>query len=166
MSIANRVHQFLEQEHIPYETLKHPTSHSSVQTAIAAQVPLQSLAKAVILKDNLNDYLMAVIPSSSRLHLRQVSQFLDNPVKLASETDAQKPFQDCQFGAIPPLAAAYRMDMIWDDRLGRVPDIYLESGDHETLLHMNQATFQQLVSDHPHSNLCSRPRHESRPDEK
>ncbi|MCW7553264.1 YbaK/EbsC family protein [Endozoicomonas gorgoniicola] len=164
MSIADRVHHLLEEEHIPYDTLQHTTSHSSVQTAIAAQIPLNSLAKAVILKDDLNDYLMAVIPSSNRLQMRQVQNFLDRPVKLASETDAQKPFSDCQFGAIPPIARAYEMSMIWDDRLSQVPDIYLESGDHETLLHIDQEGFQQLIKGTPHSNLCSQPRHDSRPD--
>lgn len=164
MSIANRVHRFFEQEQIPYETLQHTNSHSSVQTAIAARIPLHSLAKAVILKDDLNDYLMAVIPSSSRLQMRQVRNFLDRPVKLASESDAQKPFSDCQFGAIPPVAQAYEMPMIWDDRLSQVSDIYLESGDHETLLHIDQKGFQQLMQDTPHSNLCSQPRHDSRPD--
>lgn len=164
MSIANRVHRFLEQEHIPYDTVRHPASHSSVQTAIAAQIPLHSLAKAVILKDDLNDYLMAVIPSSNRLHMRQVKNFIDRPVKLANEAEAQRPFPDCQFGAIPPLAQAYQLSMIWDDRLGRVPDVYLESGDHETLLHIDQSAFRQLMKNNPHSNLCSKPRHDSRPD--
>ena len=164
MSIANRVQRLLEQEHISFDTLRHPASHSSVQTAIAAQIPLQSLAKAVILKDDLNEYLMAVIPSSNRLQMRQVRNFLDRSVKLASESEAQKPFSDCQFGAIPPIARAYQMSTIWDDRLGRVPDLYLESGDHETLLHIDQAGFQQLMHNMPHSNLCSQPRHDSRPD--
>lgn len=164
MSIANKVHRFLEQENIPYDTVPHPASHSSVQTAIAAQVPLHSLAKAVILKDGQSRYLMAVIPTANRLQMRQVRKFLDSPVELASEDEAQQPFTDCQFGAIPPIAEAYELSMIWDDRLGRVPDIYLESGDHETLLHINQPSFQRLIKDSPHSDLCSTPRHEGRPD--
>ena len=164
MSIANKVHRFLEQEHIPYDTLRHAASHSSVQTAIAARVPLHSLAKAVILKDDHNQYLMAVIPTANRLQMRQVRNFLDKPIQLANEMEAQNPFSDCLFGAIPPIAKAYQLAMIWDDRLGRVPDVYLESGDHETLLHLDQSAFQQLIKDSPHADLCSTPRHEGRPD--
>ena len=59
MSIPHRVHRFLNEQNIPYSTVPHSPSHSSAQSAIAAQVPLQKVAKAVILKDQVDNFLMA-----------------------------------------------------------------------------------------------------------
>ena len=64
MTIAQSVNDFLSQQQISFDTVQHPPSHSSVQSAIAAQVPLSNIAKAVILKDSIDNYLMAVIPAS------------------------------------------------------------------------------------------------------
>ena len=164
MTIAQSVNNFLSQQQISFDTVQHPPSHSSVQSAIAAQVPLSNIAKAVILKDSIDNYLMAVIPASNRVQVRRVSELTDTPVKLATEQEVNSRFRDCQNGAIPPIGQAYDIDMIWDNRLGQVPDIYLEAGDHETLIHLTQQAFQQIVGDRPHNDLCSTPEHETTED--
>ena len=164
MTIAQSVNDFLSQQQISFDTVQHPPSHSSVQSAIAAQVPLSNIAKAVILKDPIDNYLMAVIPASNRVQIRRISELTDTAVKLASEQEVNSRFRDCQNGAIPPIGQAYDIDMIWDNRLGQVPDIYLEAGDHETLIHLTQQAFQQIVGDRPHNDLCSTPEHETMED--
>ncbi|MRI34963.1 hypothetical protein EOPP23_18465 [Endozoicomonas sp. OPT23] len=157
MSIAPKVSQFLETHNIPFDTISHTPSHSSVQTAIAAEVPLSSVAKAVILKDNIDNYFMAVVPASSKVHLKQIRKVTQNSVNLASESEVNRQFSDCQFGAIPPISQAYQMSTIWDDHLGDIPDVYLEAGDHETLIHLHQDAFQHLMTDQPHAQLCVPP---------
>lgn len=156
MTISQRVDRYLKGENISYDTVNHPPSHSSVQSAIAAQVPLHSLAKAIILKDTASsNYLMAVIPASCRLPLKQVSDLTDTNLKLASENDINQHFPDCQVGAIPPFGKPYNMEVIWDNRLGRIPDVYMEAGDHQTLIHLNQTSFQKTVEDELHEELSS-----------
>ena len=164
MTIAQSVNDFLSDQNISFDTVQHPPSHSSVQSAIAAQVPLGNIAKAVILKDNIDNYLMAVIPAANRVHVRKLRELTDNPVKLATEQEVNSQFRDCQNGAIPPFGQAYDMDMIWDNRLGEVEDLYLEAGDHETLIHLTQEAFQQAVGDRPHNDLCTAPEHDSMED--
>ncbi len=157
MTIAHRVHQFLNGQHIPYDTVGHSPSHSSVQSAIAAQIPLQRVAKAVILKDHIDNYVMALIPASNRVKVKQINQLTDTRLRLASENEVNHQFTDCQNGAIPPIGPAYNMEMVWDNRLGKIPDVYLEAGDHETLIHLSQKSFQKIVAGTLHDDLCSPP---------
>lgn len=157
MTIAHRVHQFLDEQNIPYGTVHHSPSHSSVQSAIAAQVPLQQLAKPVILKDSVDNYLMALIPAANRVKVRRVTELVNHDVNLASESEVNRQFTDCQFGAIPPVGQPYNMEMVWDNRLGKVSDVYLEAGDHETLIQLTQQDFQKIVSGMPHDDLCTTP---------
>lgn len=157
MTIAPKVDQYLDDQNIPYDTVHHAPSHSSVQSAIAAQVPLGHVAKAVVLKDDIDNYLMAVVPASSRVQIKHMREITDSSMKLASEQELQQQFKDCEKGAIPPVGQAYEMDMIWDSKLGEMPDLYLEAGDHETLIHLEQDAFQDLVGDSPHDDLCVSP---------
>ncbi len=161
MSISERVSQFLSEQDIPFTTLQHTPSHSSVQSAIAAQVPLHAIAKAVILKDQLDNFLMAVVPASSRVKVKQICSLTATPLKMASENEINKQFNDCQNGAIPPFGQVYNMDMVWDNRLGEVPDLFMEAGDHETLIHLTQQAFQKVVVDTPHDDLCTTSRRDT-----
>ncbi len=74
MSISDTVHNYLSEKNIPYETITHQSSKSSVQSAIAAQIPLHQMAKAVILKDNRDQYLMAILPAANRVNIHQLNQ--------------------------------------------------------------------------------------------
>ena len=113
MSISRRVHQYLSEQNIPYDTVDHSPSHSSVQSAIAAQIPLSQLVKAVIMKDQVDNMLMALVPATNRVRVQQINDLTDTQLKLASEHDVNRRFTDCESGAIPPLAEAYNMEMVW-----------------------------------------------------
>ena len=157
MSIPHRVHQFLNEQNIPYSTIPHSPSHSSAQSAIAAQVPLQKVAKAVILKDQVDNYLMALVPAANRVRVHHINELTATTLSLATESEVNRKFTDCESGAIPPIGQPYHMDMVWDNRLGKLPDVYLEAGDHETLIHIKQQDFQRIVAGTLHDDLCSTP---------
>ncbi len=164
MSIAPKIDQYLQSNNIPFDTISHPPSHSSVQSAIAAQIPLSNVAKAVILKDDVDNYLMAIVPASSRLQMKQMKEITDCQLKLASEMELSQQFRDCQKGAIPPIGDAYEMDSIWDNKLSELPDVYLEAGDHETMIHLTKEAFQHIIANHPHDDLCVAPHRDTKED--
>ncbi len=47
--------------------------------------------------------------------------------------------------------------MVWDDALMAQPDIYLEAGDHERLLHIETRYLREVFGDAPHCHF-SQPR--------
>ena len=157
MSIPDTVYDFLAREHIPYQTIRHQPSKSSVQSAIAARIPLHRLAKAVVLKDSLDHYLMAILPAANRVNIHQVGQITNSKLQFATEHELNCRFKDCEPGAIPPFGEPYHMDVLWDTRLRQSPDVFLEAGDHETLIRLLQENFQQISNDQPHDDLCSAP---------
>ncbi|MCP4986798.1 MAG: hypothetical protein GY928_12330 [Colwellia sp.] len=57
-------------------------------------------------------------------------------------------FADCNQGAIPPAPYAY--NMICEQELDKISQVYLESGDHKTLLCLSQDGFHKLMTSGKH----------------
>ena len=74
---------------------------------------------------------------------------------MAQENELPSLFQDCELGAVPALSEAYGLDVIWDDQLQAVSEIYIEAGDHENLIHMQGDSFCRLMKEMPHSIISA-----------
>jgi len=146
MSMSNTVRTFMEGRSIPYEVVAHRHTRSSMESAGAAHVESDHLAKAVIVKEG-DDYMMVVVPSDYRIHLGRLHRLLGREVGLATESELARLFPDCEEGAIPPLGAAYRLITLVDRSLLDQPEIYFESGDHEHLIRVTGGQFAHLLGD-------------------
>jgi Ala-tRNA(Pro) deacylase len=153
MSIANTVRSYLERHEISYEILEHPHSQTSEQTADAAFIWEDQLAKTVLLEDD-GGYVMAVVPASHRLDLAKLQGQLRRPLHLAKENELGPLFPDCELGAVPPLGSAYGIATVYDDRLRSLAGVYFEGGDHRDLIYMGGREFIDLLADSQHGDLC------------
>jgi len=144
MSIATTVKGFLDSHQVSYEILQHPHTSNSVQTANAAYIWRDQLAKSVVLEDE-QGYVMAVLPASHRVDLAALRRTLGRDLRLAEESEIADIFEDCEVGAIPPLGDAYGVPVVYDDHLARLGCVYFEGGDHEDLVYMGGAEFMQLL---------------------
>jgi Ala-tRNA(Pro) deacylase len=154
MAIALTLEQYLDAQGVTYDCIEHKRTACSMRTAQAAHVPLECLAKAVLLRRR-DGYLVAIVPASRQVGLDQVGHWLGQPIAMASEDDAVELFPDCARGAIPAVAAAYGLQGIVDDSLESRRDIYLEGGDHRTLVHLTAAQFHRLMEKVPHGQICA-----------
>lgn len=145
MSIANRFSHYLAEHHINYQTLHHSHSRNSIHSAISANIPFMNIAKAVVLEDHDGKHLMAVLPANAKISLSQVNKEFHGRYHLVKERDVHTFFDDCEHGAVPPVGSAYHMSMICDKALLALDYIYLEAGDHETLIKLDNAAFRQLM---------------------
>ncbi len=152
MAIAITLKEFLDQEGVEYELLPHPHTATSLETAEAAHVPGDQLAKSVILEDE-TGYVMAVIPASHRLEIGAVSSQLNRRLGLATEAEVGELFNDCELGAIPPVGNAYGVDVILDENLVRCQDVYFEAGDHTDVIHVTGEDFQELLNPSNHGEI-------------
>ena len=75
------------------------------------------------------------------------------PVGLATEDEVTSLFPDCERGAVPPLGAAYALECIVDENLEGEGDVYLEGGDHRTLIHVTGQQFHDMMRDSPHGHI-------------
>lgn len=155
MAIAARLKWYLDANGVEYEVIPHPHTSSSHETATAAHVPEDQLAKSVVLEDA-EGYVLAVLPASRRVSIGELREQLNRTVELVSEGKLKELFDDCDTGAIPPLGAAYGIPSVVDDALLEASEIYFEAGDHEDLVHMRGEEFLGLLSSSRHGRF-SRP---------
>ncbi len=144
MSMSATLEECLRSKGARYDIVRHPYSHSSVETAVAAHVPGDRLAKTVVLEDE-HGYVAAVLPSTHSVRLSELWAKTGRHLTLAKETDMRELFKDCDLGALPPVGMAYGMQTYLDETLTRQPDVYFEAGDHEALVHMDADAFLALM---------------------
>jgi Ala-tRNA(Pro) deacylase len=155
MGIALTLQEYLNDHRISYDVITHEQTNSSTRTAQASHVPGDRVAKGVILTKE-GGFLMAVLPASCKVRLDAIERMLLCPVNLATEDEISSIFTDCEVGAIPPIGAAYALDCVVDESLEQQADLYLEGGDHRSLIHVSHAQFHDLMKDVPHGHIGER----------
>jgi Ala-tRNA(Pro) deacylase len=98
-------------------------------------------------------YMLAVLPASHHIRLPDLRQQIGDDVALADESEIKRLFPDCALGAVPAVGECYDLDVIVDDSIQEQPDVYLEGGDHTTLIHISQAQFTRLMSGARHGRF-------------
>lgn len=144
MALAETVKKYLESGGFQYQLVRHPQSSSTRESADAAAVPVDHIAKGVVLKDS-KGFVTAAIPGSNWLKLHKLQDELDRPLELAAERDVERLFGDCQPGAVPCLGIAYGLETVVDEELDSLAFIYFEAGDHETLVRVTGEDFGRLL---------------------
>jgi Ala-tRNA(Pro) deacylase len=149
MNALHRMERFLDEHLIPFDLVAHPHSQTSVETARAAGVPLSRLAKGVLL-DGRECQLVAMVPADQAVHLGKLGLDHGLELSLADEASVGRLFGECEPGVVPGLPNAWGVEIVWDDDLLKQPDIYLEAGDHERLLHIETRYLREAFGDAPH----------------
>lgn len=159
MAMSPRIAAHLCKIGVHFDLVSHAHSRSSKQSAAAAQLPLEKIAKAIIICDG-DRYRMCVIPAHHRLMLDRINSHMHSHYRLATEEELAALFDDCEVGAVPALGQVYGMPVSWDEELNDTQDIYLESGDHEHLIHLNHGAFLELMGGQDHFQMsCPEDKH-------
>ena len=109
--------------------------------------------KSVILEDE-HGFLMAVVPADCKVRVHDLDRQLHRHLRLATEEELARLFDDCERGAVPPLGVAYGMETVVDDRVESAAEVYFEGGDHQALIRMRGAQFTDLLKDAGHSRFA------------
>jgi Ala-tRNA(Pro) deacylase len=151
MAIAPILQKHLDRN-VTYDVLTHDATMSSSRTAQACHVSGDRLAKAIVLRHD-GRYLLAVLPATHHVRLADLKAQIGDDVDLADENEIRRLFPDCALGAVPPVGECYELDVIVDDSIQAQPDVYLEGGDHMTLVHLDQAQFARLMAEARHGRF-------------
>ncbi len=146
MAISKSLEEHLKSRGIPYETVPHSHTVTSMQTAQAAHVSGEFVAKGVVLAEE-DTYLLAVLPATHRLQFGWIHQHLGHHAGLATEDEVGRLFEDCEVGAVPACGEPFGLKMIVEEKLLELPEICFESGDHEQLIHLSGEAFRELVEE-------------------
>ncbi len=157
MSIAPTLQRYLDQN-VTYEMVPHARTLSAARTAQVCHISGDRLAKGVILRCS-DRYVLAVVPATHVVRLADLRNQLGDDVALADECEFARLFPDCERGAVPALGECYSLDMVVDDAIDGLPEVYMEAGDHATLVRLDCAQFDMLVRDAWHGRFSERTRH-------
>jgi Ala-tRNA(Pro) deacylase len=152
MGIALTLAQYLLDHDVAYELVPHPHTETALATAEVSGVPADKVVKAVVLKGAAG-FMLALLPASRRIRFDTLGQLLGNDVDIVSEEQVETLFVDCEPGSVPALGAAYGLNVVVDDSLAQLPDVYLEGGDHAHLVHISGTNFQKLTQDARHGRF-------------
>ena len=154
MFVSQTVMQFLDRSDVDFEVVSHRHTATSSQTARAAGINPNDLAKAVLLQDD-EEYLMAVLPAPRMVNPWAVEALIDEPnIVLAQERDLPFIFRDCERGAIPVLGPAFGLRTVVDDAVLQRREVFFEGGDHEHLVHIHGADFARLFDGLEHGHIA------------
>jgi len=151
MTIAPTLQTYLDQN-FTYDVIPHEPAMTSMRTAQACHISGDDLAKGIVLRRN-GAYILAVLPASHRIHFSDLRLQLGDDISLASEDEIAQLFPDCARGAVPPIGNCYGLDVVIDESINERPEVYMEGGDHETLIHMGHTQFAQLTKDAQHGRF-------------
>jgi Ala-tRNA(Pro) deacylase len=155
MSIAPTLLRYLTAKNIRYDVIPHGPTMSSARTAEACLISGDCLAKAIVPRRDAG-YMLAVLPASHHLRILDLRNQLGDNVEIAKEAEIDPLFPDCAHGAVPPLGHCYALPLVVDDSIEVQPEIYMEAGDHETLLHMSHAQFAHLMTNARHGRFSEK----------
>ena len=144
MVTPGTVQRYLTRNRVDYSLIPHDHSGSSYETARAAHICADHIAKGVLVKDA-QGYALVVIPANHWVSLGRLSDQLGRDFVMAAESEVEALFSDCVPGAIPPVGPAYGVETYLDDALSHLADVYFEVGDHEQLVHVNGEGFRSLL---------------------
>ena len=152
MAIAPTFQKYLAAKNLVYDVIAHEPTKSSNRTAEACRISGDRVVKAVVLRDEYG-YVLAILPASRHIRLKDLRTQLGLDVDFAAEYEIEELFDDCTPGAIPPIGECYGLDTVVDDSIDEQPDVYLEGGDHATLVHMSHAQFASLTATARHGRF-------------
>lgn len=142
--LAPTLERYLAGKNIEYDVITHEPTMSSTRTAEVCRISGDRLAKAVVLRDE-SGFVLAILSASRHIRLSDLAMRLGFNVDFATEHEIEQLFEDCARGAVPPVGECYGLDAIVDDSIEEQPEVYLEGGDHATLVHLSHAQFARFM---------------------
>jgi Ala-tRNA(Pro) deacylase len=152
MTIAKTVEHYLQEHRTEYAVVRHRPAMSSKETADAAHVRADEIAKAVVLGDE-QGFVMAVIPGDRHVQLHKLSDKFRRRFALITEQRLAPIFKDCELGAIPPLGPAYGMQTVVDNSLVGRRHVFFVGGDHDNLVRVDGEAFVRLLGSAQHGQF-------------
>ena len=162
MPVASTISTYLEEHRIKHWLVPHDATDSLEQAGKNAGVPLARIARGVLLRDE-SGFVLAVLPLTHLVDFSALEQLLGRSMVLAAADDARHVFRDCAPGCVPPVAAAYVLDVVVDESLRAYESIYFEPGSHTDLIRLDGEDFIRLQGSearfadftHPEDHLVS-----------
>jgi Ala-tRNA(Pro) deacylase len=119
------VTDFLGSRGVWFETLLHRPAASATKLAGSVHIPGHKVFKTVLVRTG-GGFVLAVLPSTKRIVLDRLAEVLQvDPVqiRLATDADLYRVFQDCEPGSVPPFGHLYGLRTVIEECLSEEVEI-------------------------------------------
>ena len=145
MSVALKLREYLDSNHVSYEVVGHPHAYTAQEVAAVTHVRGKELAKSVVLKAD-DRFVLAVLPAPRKLDMKRLKETLGaKEVRLAQETEFESLFPGCEVGAMPPFGNLYGLAVYVDQSLTADEEIVFNAGSHVDAIRMKYGDFERLA---------------------
>lgn len=133
---------------VPFESIPHETTYTSIEEARALGIAADEVVKAVVLVTSAGRAL-AVVPASRRLDMRLVHDALgDKRARLATEEELERDFPEVELGAMPPLGSLIGARTLVDPEVLQHDEVVFAAGKRTESVKVRTA---DLLRDEPHT---------------
>jgi Ala-tRNA(Pro) deacylase len=147
MNTLDRLLHYLMRMNCLYEHDRHALAYTAREVAHAEHIPERTFAKTVVVHSE-TGYAMAVAPANMKVDLEELREaFGFHRLRLATESELQGLFPDCELGAMPPFGndTLFEMPVYADSRMLKEPEIAFNAGTHRDVVRMKTQEWQALV---------------------
>jgi Ala-tRNA(Pro) deacylase len=126
----DRVQDWLREQHVAYSTQHHRQALTPQElTTMLHEKACQAASTVVVQVDS--RLILLVVPVGETVSLRQVAELLGaEAAALASDSDCEHYFPDCEFGAVPPFGSLHDVPVYLDETLMRSTKLIFLVGNH------------------------------------
>jgi Ala-tRNA(Pro) deacylase len=146
MSVAAKLKQYLHDNRVEYDVLSHARTYTAQDTAQAAHVPGNEVAKSVVVKAD-DRFVLVVLPAPRKVGLERLNEILDaRNVRIAEESEFTSLFPGCEVGAMPPFGNLYGLDVYVDESLTQDEEIIFNACTHVEAIRMKYKDFERIAN--------------------
>ena len=142
-SVFERVENFLRQQGIGFQVLRHEPVFTSEQAAAVRGVPLASGAKALLCKVD-DRFALFVIPADRKLDSKRVRQALGSRSLRFATVDELRQLTGLAPGSVPPFGRLFGLATCCDLRMADSEKINFNAGDHSISVSMRWVDYLRV----------------------
>jgi Ala-tRNA(Pro) deacylase len=153
---ATALIEVLDSAGIQYEVIPHAHSETAADEAHALGLPLDSVAKTLVL-ETAEGNIRAVLPASERISTAKLAELLDErrkEIHMVPEQALRTDYPEFEFGAVPPVGGAHRDRVIVDTHVADHDSVVLEAGSHDDSIRIATADLIK-VADARVAEICA-----------
>jgi Ala-tRNA(Pro) deacylase len=136
---------YLDERQVAYDLIPHSPSHTAQETAAAAHVPGQEMAKTVMVRID-GEMTMLVLPASMKVDFgRLLDATGAQEVELAEEQEFPDLFPDCELGAMPPFGNLFGLPTMVAEELTEDEHIAFNAGTATEVIRLAYRDYARLV---------------------
>lgn len=143
---VKKLKEFLNSNKVKYVTISHSLAFTAQEVAASSHIPGKELAKTVMVKID-GKMAMVVLPASYKIDFNQLKKMTSaSNVELASESEFENMFPECEVGGMPPFGNLYGMNVFVAESLAEDEQIAFNAGSHTELIKLAFDDFNRLVN--------------------